>query len=230
MRGCFVTGTDTGAGKTVVAAALLAALAARGLRVAASKPVLTGVAEPADAAWPPDDVVLAAAAGGGRGPEAVAPFRFGPPVSPHLAASLAGRALEPADLVATVGAAGEGADALVVEGVGGLLVPLTPGYLVRDLALDLDLPVVLAARAGLGTISHTLLTLESARGAGLRVTGVVMTPWPAEPGPVERSNRETVAALGDVAVAVLETVSSPDPHALAAAGAQLDLDALVPEL
>ncbi len=175
-------------------------------------------------------MVLARAAGGRRGPEAVAPVRFGPPVSPHLAARLAGEALDPAALVASARRAGQGADALVVEGVGGLLVPLTPGYLVRDLALDLGLPVVVAARAGLGTISHTLLTLESARAAGLRVTGVVMTPWPAAPGPVERSNRETVAALGAVPVAGLPTVRAPEPPALAAAGAHLPLDALVPAL
>jgi len=228
LRGCFVTGTDTGAGKTAVAAALLARLAAEGLRVAAAKPVLTGAGEPPDTDWPPDDVALAAAAGGGRGPLEVAPERFAPPVSPHLAAKLAGRALEPADLVTRTRAAGVGADALVVEGVGGLLVPLTPGYLVRDLALDLGLGVVVAARPGLGTISHTLLTLEAARGAGLRVTGVVMTPWPATPGQVELSNRETIAALGDVRVHVLPRVERGAPAALAAAAAELPLESLVP--
>ena len=67
------------------------------------------------------------------------------------------------------------------EGVGGLLVPITPGYLVRDLAIDLGLPVVVAARTGLGTINHTLLTVEAARAGGLSVAGVVMTPWPGEP-------------------------------------------------
>ena len=69
------------------------------------------------------------------------------------------------------------------------MVPLTPGYLVRDLAVDLGLPLVIAARTGLGTINHTLLTIEAARAAGLRVAGVVMTPWPAEPEPIEASNR-----------------------------------------
>jgi len=228
LRGCFVTGTDTGAGKTVVAAALLSRLAAEGLLVAAAKPVLTGTAEPADPDWPPDDVALAIAAGGARGPLEIAPERFESPVSPHLASELAGRPLAPADLVARTLAAGAGADALVVEGVGGLLVPLTPGYLVRDLALDLGLGVVIAARPGLGTISHTLLTLEAARGAGLRVTGVVITPWPAEPGRVERSNRETIAALGDVRVHVLPRVGRCEGVALAAAAAELPLDSLVP--
>ena len=84
----------------------------------------------------------------------------------------------------------------MAEGVGGLLVPITPGYLVRDLAIDLELPLVVAARTGLGTINHTLLTVEAARAAGLRVAGVVMTPWPDEPAEIERSNRETIERLG----------------------------------
>jgi dethiobiotin synthetase len=215
VRGLFVTGTDTGVGKSVLAAAICAALAARGERVAAIKPVVTGLdEEPGD--WPRDHELLAAAASAGQSPEEVAPYRFGPPVSPHWGAELAGMTLEPGRWRAP-----QGADAVVVEGVGGLLVPLTPGYLVRDLALDLGLPLVIAARAALGTINHTLLTLESARTAGLRVAGVVMTPWPDEPEPIERSNRETVARLGRVAVAGL---SPTTPGGLADAAAALPLD------
>jgi dethiobiotin synthetase len=105
--------------------------------------------------------------------------------------------------------------------VGGLLVPLTPGYLVRDLAVDLALPVVIAARAGLGTINHTLLTIEAARAAGLRVAGVVMTPWPAEPEAIEVSNRATVERLGGVRVSGLPPT---EPGSLADAGAALPLD------
>ena len=93
----------------------------------------------------------------------------------------------------------------------------------RDLAVALGLPVVVAARPGLGTISHTLLTLEAARAAGLDVRAVVLTPWPAEPGAIERSNRATIAAEGDVAVAVLP-VAELAPAALAAAGAALPLE------
>src|SRR5688572_428196 len=98
MRGLFVTGTDTGAGKSVVAAAVCAALAARGEPVAAFKPVVTGLDEPAGE-WPPDHVLLARAAGGRQAPEEVAPYRFGPPLSPHFAAELAGETIEPARLL-----------------------------------------------------------------------------------------------------------------------------------
>jgi dethiobiotin synthetase len=216
VRGVFVTGTDTGAGKSVVAAAILAALAARGEPVAALKPVVTGLDEPAGD-LPPDHVLLARAAGGRQTPREVAPYRFGPAVSPHYAAELAGETIEPALILE----AARKHDLLVCEGVGGLMVPITTGYLVRDLAVDLGLPVVVAARTGLGTINHTLLTVEAARAAGLAVAGVVMTPWPAKPEPIELSNRRTVEALGGVRVSDLPPT---DLGSLAAAGAAMPLD------
>jgi len=223
MRGCFVTGTDTGAGKTVVAAAIAAALAARGDRVAVCKPVLTGTDEVGDPNWPRDDRLLADA-GGVDDACAVVTVGFGPPVSPHLAAALAGTRIQPQALVDSVRAAAAGADAIVVEGVGGALVPLDRGYAVRDLAADLGLPVLVAARAGLGTINHSLLTLEALRSAGLEVPGVVLTPWPPEPSAMERSNRDTIAQLGRVEVATLPRLARPRPGLLAAAGARLPLD------
>jgi dethiobiotin synthetase len=113
-----------------------------------------------------------------------------------------------------------GSGVLVAEGVGGLLVPITPGYLVRDLAVDLALPVVVAARTGLGTINHTLLTVESARAAGLTVAAVVMTPWPAAPEAIELSNRATIERLAGVPVAGL---SHTAPDSLAEAGSQLPI-------
>lgn len=106
----------------------------------------------------------------------------------------------------------------MVEGVGGLLVPLTDNYSVRDLAVELALPLVIAAAPSLGTINHTLLTLESARAAGLDVRAVVLTPWPHEPSALERSNHETIARLGRVDVHLLSELSDPDPDLLAQAG------------
>jgi dethiobiotin synthetase len=220
MRGLFVTGTDTGSGKSVVAAAVCAALAGGGRPVAAFKPAVTGLDEP-PGDWPADHVLLARAAGAGQAPEEVAPYRFGPPVSPHYASELAGETIEPGRLLAVARAH----DPVVCEGVGGLMVPLTPGYLVRDLAVDLALPVVVAARTGLGTINHTLLTIEAARAAGLSVAGVVMTPWPDDAEPIELSNRETVERLGGVRVSGLPPT---DPGSLAAAGFRLPLDEWLP--
>lgn len=206
----------------MVAAALCAALVERGESVTAFKPVVTGLDEP-PGEWPPDDELLARAAGGGQSPEQVAPYRFGPPLSPHYAAELAGETIEPAQLVAVARSAGDGP--LIAEGVGGLLVPITPGYLVRDLAIELGLPVVIAARTGLGTINHTLLTIEAARAAGLTVAGVVMTPWPETPEPIELSNRVTVERLGGAPVSGLPPT---DPGSLASAGSHLPLGEWLP--
>ena len=220
MRGVFVTGTDTGIGKTVVAGAICAALTARGERVAAFKPVVTGIDEPTNDGWPPDHELLATAAGGWRPPDEVTPYVFGPPLSPHYAAALAGAGVDPERLVATARAAAASADALVCEGVGGLLVPLADDYSVRDFARALGLPLIVVARTGLGTINHTLLTVEAARAAGLEVAGIVMTPW-ADPEPIEESNRATVERLAGVPVSGLPPTS---PATLAAAGAALPLE------
>ncbi len=223
MRGLFVTGTGTGVGKTVLSASLIAAMAAAGERVQAHKPVVTGLDErPEPGAWPPDHELLARVAG--MTAEEVAPLRYGPPVSPHLAARLAGAAIDPDGLVARAlaageRAAGESSAAVVIEGVGGLLVPLTDDdFTVRDLAVALGLPLLIAAEPGLGTINHTLLTIEAARAAELDVRAVVLTPWPEAPGELERCNRDTISRLGDVEVACLGRVAEPSRAELARAG------------
>jgi dethiobiotin synthetase len=222
MRGLFVTGTDTGVGKTGLSAALLAAIAAAGNPVRAYKPVLTGLDEtaaPPDAAsWPPDHELLASAAG--MRAQEVAPLRYGPAASPHLAARLAGERIDPAALLACARATAPDTT-LIVEGVGGLLVPLADDYTVCDLAAALALPVIIAARAGLGTINHTLLTLRAARAAQLDVRAVVLTPWPRQPDALERSNRETIERLGEIEVATLGLLANPGVPALAQAGAEL---------
>lgn len=200
-HGVFVTGTDTEVGKTVVASAIAATLAAQGKNVSVFKPVVTGLDDLGGLA--PDHERLRAAASSSQQPWDIAPYRFGPPVSPHLAAAAAGERIDPYRLLAAARRAARAGEVLVAEGVGGLMVPLSGTYLVRDLAADLGMPVVIAARPGLGTISHTLLSIECARAAGLSVKAVVLTPWPARPSEMERSNRETIARLGRVEVETL---------------------------
>jgi len=207
LRGVFVTGTGTEVGKTVVAALIARTLTGTGARVAVFKPAVTGLDDPGE----PDHELLRRAAGSEQGDEEIAPYRYGPPASPHLAASLAGEEIDPARLRAAAASAAEGADQLVCEGVGGLLVPLAAGYTVRDLAAGLALPLVVAASPGLGTINHTLLTLEAARSAGLEVAMVVLTPWPDVPSTVEASNLETIAALGAVRVETVPRLDLSDP-------------------
>jgi len=208
VRGFFVTGTGTEVGKTVVAAVIARSLVAAGARVAVFKPAVSGL----DGRGEPDHALLRRAAGSAQPDDAIAPYRYGPPVSPHLAAELAGEGIEPARLVRAARGAATGADYLVCEGVGGLLVPLTLGYLVRDFARELGLPVVIAAGPGLGTINHTLLTIEAARAVGLEVALVALTPWPGDPSVVQRSNREAIERLGSVQVEPLPELDLGAPE------------------
>jgi len=205
--GIFVTGTGTEVGKTVVAATIARTLAGEGRRVAVFKPAVTGLDEGVET----DHALLRRASGSEQSEEQIAPYRYGPPASPHLAAALAGEEIDPERLREAARAAAADADVLVCEGVGGLLVPLSPTYLVRDLAADLGYPLVVVARPGLGTINHTLLTIEAARAADLEVATVVLNPWPEAPSQIERDNRKTIATLAGVEVKTLPSIDLTDP-------------------
>jgi dethiobiotin synthetase len=207
LRGVFVTGTGTEVGKTVVAAVLARAFAADGERVAVFKPAVTGLDEPGE----PDPALLRRAAESEQSDEQIAPYLYAPPASPHLAAAQAGEEIDPERLLAAARSAAAEADVLVCEGVGGLLVPLSRDYLLRDFAADLGLPLAIAAPPGLGTINHTLLTIEAARSAGLTVAAVVLTPWPERPSSIEESNRETIESLGGIKVETLPPLDLADP-------------------
>jgi dethiobiotin synthetase len=227
VRGLFVTGTDTDVGKTVLSAALLAAMAADGESVAAHKPAVTGLEQPPPGgergAWPPDHELLGAAAG--MSGEDVAPLRYGPAVSPQLAAELAGERIDRERMLAAAAAAaangGGVPPVVIVEGVGGLLSPLADDFTVCDYAAALRLPLLIAARPGLGTINHTLLTLQAARAAALHVRAVVLTPWPERPSRLERSNLEAITRFGFVEVVTLARAASPEIAELARVGADL---------
>jgi len=207
--GLFVTGTDTGVGKTAVAAAIVAILAARGRRVGALKPVSTGCERAADGSLVSDDGRrLAAAIGLAVPPGRVAPIAFEAPLSPPVAAREVGPPLNwPAVLDATTIAVdwwSSRADFLIVEGVGGLLCPLAEGATVADLAVALDYPMLVVARRGLGTLNHVLLTLEAASRRGLRVAGVVLndaTEPTADESEAARTNPfELARRLGPVPI------------------------------
>jgi dethiobiotin synthetase len=160
-RGYFVTATDTGVGKTFVTAALAASLRARGRDVAVFKPVQSG----AVADDPSGDAVL-------LGADCV--YAFSAPLAPLVAARAEGRTIELEPILARAGELARAHDLLLVEGAGGLLVPLADDLDLADLAAALGLPLVIVARAGLGTVNHTLLTIEAARTRGLDVAGVVL--------------------------------------------------------
>jgi dethiobiotin synthetase len=187
-----VTGTDTGVGKTVIAVAMVALLRRRGLRVAAMKPVETGVAPGAVT----DAARLRAAAGGGDRPSDVGPVTYAEPLAPLVAAARAGRQVDLEALDAAFARLSAERDAIVVEGAGGLLVPLTEGVSYAELFARWHLGVVVVAANRLGAINHVLLTVHAARAAELRVRGVVLNACTATaPDAAAQTNAAALAQL-----------------------------------
>jgi len=161
----FVTGTDTGVGKTRFSCLLLRALRAEGIAAAGFKPVCCGER---------DDAHLLAAASGGLDPERVNPVWLKAPVAPLVAGMLENRPVDPAALLAEYRGFAAEHPLVVVEGAGGWRVPIAPGYEIADLAADLGLPVILVVGNRLGALNHTLLTVEAIRARGLPIAGLVV--------------------------------------------------------
>ena len=171
--GVFIAGTDTGVGKTRVAAALLRTWAQRGLRVAGMKPVAAGAALHGQI-WRNEDAEALYAAASVRAPwEWVNPYCFAPSIAPHIAAQQAGVRIEPARISAAFDELRARADRIVVEGAGGLLVPLNEDVDMADVAGLLGLPVVLVVGMRLGCLNHALLTAEAIAARGLKFAGWV---------------------------------------------------------
>ena len=191
-RGWFVTGTDTGVGKTLVACALLRALAANGLRAVGMKPVVAGCEQTPEGRWVNEDVAaLSAASSAGAPPEAVNPYRFREAIAPHIAAQREGRAIELALIEQRCDELAAAFHAVVVEGVGGFRVPLNGAEDTADLAVRLQLPVILVVGLRLGCLSHALLTAEAIRARRLRLAG-----WVANRiDPQMAATDENIAAL-----------------------------------
>jgi len=187
VRGIFVTGTDTGVGKTVVACALAAWCRRQGLDVGVMKPVATG-GRRLEGRWVSDDAVRLARAAGTDDPwTLVNPVCFREPLAPWTAALRRRAPIRVARILEAFQTLGKRHEFLVVEGVGGLLVPLTARTTVADLAVRLRLPVLLVARPGLGTLNHTLLSLQCLRNKRLRLIGILMNQ--SEPPPAGAMSR-----------------------------------------
>jgi dethiobiotin synthetase len=209
MHGLFITGTDTGVGKTLVAAALVRLLRQQGRRVGACKPVATGAGLVRGQLVSEDSLRLAEAAG--VAVEDVTRWTFAEPAAPPVAARQAGTTLHLKDLIAHTRGAARDVDILIVEGVGGLLCPLTEGETVADLATALGIPLVVVARRSLGTLNHTLLTVEVACQRGLAVAGVVISETTPPASLAEESNVEELRRR--LPVPILAVV----PHRVSAA-------------
>jgi dethiobiotin synthetase len=203
-QGLFVTGTDTGVGKTVVSAALLSTLRSGGCDAAPMKPVQTGCVK-RRGRWVAPDLEYCLKAAGLRPSQTergdMAPYCFRPACSPHLAAARAGASIRCSVIRRAFRRLSQAHEFVVVEGAGGLHVPLNKQETMLDLMVAMGLPILLVARAGLGTINHTLLSLQALRGAKLEVLGVILNQ--STPGPwgfVENDNLLVIERMGAVKV------------------------------
>ncbi len=211
-KGFFITATGTAVGKTVVAGALIRLLKGEGLRVGAMKPLESGCRRsgPGGALFPADGSFLRELAEMEEPVDWVVPYRFEAPLAPLAAAAAEGSSIDIKEIKSRFERLGGRYEALVVEGIGGLLVPLTRGryaqsegvYYVLDLALELGLPLVIVAAPSLGTINHTLLTVRCALDAGARVAGIIINHQaPADPeDQSQRTNPGIIRELAGVPV------------------------------
>lgn len=220
---CFVTGTDTGVGKTLVSSAMLSSLAASGLRAVGMKPVAAGL-DFIDGDWRNEDVEQLQAAGNVDAPLALrCPYLLRAPISPHLAAQEEGVRIALQPMLSAYEQLARQADAVIVEGVGGLRVPLADGFDSADLAVALGLPVVLVVGLRLGCLNHALLTAEAIRARGLVLAGWVGSAVDPKMLALE-ANIETLRARLDAPLlGVVPHLASPEA---ARAAAHLDLRAL----
>lgn len=189
-KGLFVVGTDTAVGKTTVSIALVHAFSRMGQRVTVMKPCETGEGD--------DAARLIEATGRTLDARQVNPYRFSLPAAPEIAARHAGARIELGVIQSAFDALSQDAELALVEGAGGLLVPLSGGVTIADLATRLDLPLLIVARTQLGTINHTLMTAEIARRRGLRLLGVVFSRVRRAIGPEEAETVGTIVRHGEL--------------------------------
>lgn len=201
IRGIFVTGTDTNVGKTQVAAGLTAALRQQGIKAGYFKPVQSGCPEEGGRLIPTDARIAQELADLPEPLNLLTPITLRLPLAPGVAAAREGVKVDLERVAAALRELARRYDFLVVEGAGGLYVPLVDNnFLVLDLACWLKLPLLVVARAGLGTINHTALTVLAARRAGLAVAGVILNRGSASPGLAEQTNPEVIEALTGVPI------------------------------
>lgn len=198
MKGIFVTGTDTGVGKTFITCGLIATLSGAGKRIGVLKPAETGCSVQNGHLYPEDATRLAAFARTTLPIDLVCPYRFTPPVAPSVAAAQAGIIIDPSHITTVFKQIAAQHDITFVEGAGGLLVPLVGRYTFADLARDLALPVLVVVGSKLGALNHTLLTLSYAQSQGFPLLGYIVNhPYP-EVDEATRTNVPTLQELTEV--------------------------------
>ena len=200
IKGVFITGTDTGVGKTIIAAGIAGLLKESGVDVGVMKPIQSGVQEKSKKLFSPDADFLVKSSGAGDDRDLVTPFCARDPISPNIAFRLENRKVDPNKIVNCFNLLSTKHDFMIVEGIGGISVPILNNYLVLDLIKDLGLPVIIVSRAGLGTINHTLLTAKIAENKGIKILGIVINNYPNRPGVCERTNPEIISKVSKVPI------------------------------
>jgi dethiobiotin synthetase len=201
IRGIFITGTDTGVGKTYVGAGLAAALREKGIDVGVMKPAETGCGLRQGVLVPRDALKLIKAGGVDDPLDLVNPYRFRAPLAPSIAAAREGKKIDIRRIVSAFRTLARKHSCMLVEGAGGIMVPLTTGHHYLDLAGILNLPVLVVARPGLGTINHTLLTVKALHSRRLRIAGIVINHRSKKrPGLAERAGLRAIERLSGVPI------------------------------
>jgi dethiobiotin synthetase len=201
IRGIFITGTDTGVGKTYVGAGLAAALREKGIDVGVMKPAETGCTLRKGVLVPRDALKLIKAGGVDDPLDLVNPYRFLDPLAPAIAAAREGKKIDIRRIVSAFRDLSRKHACMVIEGAGGIMVPLTMSHQYLDLAGVLNLPVLVVARPGLGTINHTLLTIMALHSRRLRIAGIVINHRSKKrPGLAERTGLRAIERLSGVPI------------------------------
>ena len=228
IPGLLITGTDTGIGKTVIAGTIAAWFLSQGKHVGVLKPMASGCVHRREGLVSEDAEFLAHCADSSHPLDVIAPIRFAEPLAPAVAAQRLKEKIDWTPIERSLQAIARDSDVLIVEGVGGIMVPMDDRHTMLDVATWLRLPAVVVARPNLGTINHTILTIEALRRANVDVAGVVINRYPAETaGLAEETNPRAIEKWGKIPVLCLvPEVKSPIgryiPEDVAAAIAQVD--------
>lgn len=200
-KGIFITGTDTGVGKTVVAGGLACALKREGLDVGVMKPVQTGCIEKADGLIATDVNFLISMSGVKDDIGLIAPYRFKEPLAPSVAAEIEGREIDIEKVVSSYNKLTQKHNFIIIEGAGGILVPIWKDLLFIDLIKSLSVPIIIVARTGLGTINHTLMTVRCARSAGIEIIGIIFNHTDSKKdGIAEKTNPDVIKRLCNIPI------------------------------
>jgi dethiobiotin synthetase len=212
-KGIFITGTDTGVGKTVAAAAIARLLKDRGMNVGVMKPVTSGCLERDGRLVSEDAELLAWGAGVDQADPDIAPYLLRAPLAPCVAAAMEGTRIDFTLLCQAFDRLANRHDFMVVEGAGGLMAPLAGGLMVADLIARLKLPLLVVARPALGTVNHAVLTCFAAKQLGLTVQGVIINNYPEHPDRAEESAPHLIDSLaGAPLLGVFPHCTGADPH------------------